>query len=192
MGWTYGWAERRFLIEEILKSNLTWSNERSANKVLAHCCKGNNLWAVCETTRHKTPEGAAFDPPCVQRWVALYLLRRCGSPAEWGYKDMDESCGPCEVNCPLSYLELAPLVDVGYAKAWRERVREYWARQATGRALAKSLKAGDKFRTARGEWEFVRDYSRVYVVGTDSTGRSYRVRKADILTETPVAPVAAG
>lgn len=25
----------------------------------------------------------------------------------WGYKDMDESVGPCEVDCPLSYLAQA-------------------------------------------------------------------------------------
>ena len=46
----------------------------------------------------------------------------------WGYKDMEESAGPCESRAPLSILNLlSELKDAdSYAHAWRQRCRD-WA-----------------------------------------------------------------
>lgn len=46
----------------------------------------------------------------------------------WGYKDMEESAGPCESRAPLSILNLlSKLKDLdSYAHAWRQRCRD-WA-----------------------------------------------------------------
>ena len=46
----------------------------------------------------------------------------------WGYKDMEESAGPCESRAPLSVLNLlSELKDPdSYAHAWRQRCRD-WA-----------------------------------------------------------------
>lgn len=46
----------------------------------------------------------------------------------WGYKDMEESAGPCESRAPLSILKLlSELKDPdSYAHAWRQRCRD-WA-----------------------------------------------------------------
>jgi len=46
----------------------------------------------------------------------------------WGYKDMEESAGPCESRAPLSILNLlSELKDPDcYAHAWRQRSRD-WA-----------------------------------------------------------------
>ncbi|MGJ8590821.1 MAG: DUF6927 domain-containing protein [Yoonia sp.] len=46
----------------------------------------------------------------------------------WGYKDMEESAGPCESRAPLSTLNLlSELKDLdSYAHAWRQRCRD-WA-----------------------------------------------------------------
>lgn len=46
----------------------------------------------------------------------------------WGYKDMEESAGPCESRAPLSILNLlSELKDSdSYAHAWRQRCRD-WA-----------------------------------------------------------------
>lgn len=46
----------------------------------------------------------------------------------WGYKDMEESAGPCESRAPLSILNLlSDLKDPdSYAHAWRQRCRD-WA-----------------------------------------------------------------
>lgn len=77
-----------------------------------------NLWTLWERTWTR-PDGSEAKPP--HRFIILFLMRceaRC-----WGYKDIDESMGPCEVNCPISYIERATEPVNEYARAWRERVR---------------------------------------------------------------------
>jgi hypothetical protein len=130
------------MIEDILR-NLTWNKEKDSMQVVAHCMVGNNLWAVCEHTK----KAIGDQPAVVYRFIALYLLRRYGKD-EWAYKDMDESCGPCESNCPLAYLDLAPDTGHlgGYSADWRGRVRAFWKAKQDGRAFAKTLKPGDKFQ----------------------------------------------
>jgi hypothetical protein len=72
----------------------------------------------------------------------------------FGYKDMAESMGPCDVDCPLSVLDAAspieelygPVTGDGSAKwatDWRAKVRAYHAKRAEGRARAKALAPGD-------------------------------------------------
>jgi hypothetical protein len=96
--------------------------------------------------------------------------------------------GPCEVNCPLSYLELVPDPG-GYATAWRERVRNYWLRKK----LAEAIKPGVVFRMKEPvqfsdgcQWTEFRmlearkgRYVRVKPEGI--TGRYYRLSKDTLL-----------
>ena len=79
----------------------------STVKTLKYCCKGNVLWLVRES-----PDG--------QRWIECDLM---GSERNygWGYKDMEESMGPCYYSCPMSYLDMVPVADPN----WRERVKQY-------------------------------------------------------------------
>ena len=42
----------------------------------------------------------------------------------FGYKDMNESMGPCETDCPAAILDLLTETDREYAKQWRERCRK--------------------------------------------------------------------
>lgn len=42
---------------------------------------------------------------------------------EFGYKDMDETVGPCCYDCPNSILNLLSPTDSEYAKEWREKCR---------------------------------------------------------------------
>lgn len=49
----------------------------------------------------------------------------------FGYKDMTESMGPCEAECPLSILDLLTPTDAPYAIAWRDRCRAHAARRTT-------------------------------------------------------------
>ncbi len=67
-------------------------------------------------------------------WIGLDLLQ--GSRGEgWGYKDLDESVGPNAIDCPLAYLAAPHAEREGWAKQWRERVREYHAKKAARPAL---------------------------------------------------------
>jgi hypothetical protein len=114
-------------------------------------------------------------------------MQNGGEEHGWGYKDMDESCGPNAKNCPLKYLELAPWTEEyhgrngDYAKNWREEVKAYWRKRKEASSIAKKMKPGAEFKTASGLWFFHRDFSRIFVVALKKeTGRPYRVRKTDI------------
>lgn len=140
MGWTYPYgASKKDVIEELVsgsghnsfggyKKDANGNEERDAEgkliwvqtgtaKVLAHCVKGNVLWIV---RVRDDLEGKRVDG-----WIECNLL--ASDKGEWGYKDMEESCGPGVSNCPLKYLDMVPCPEGGYAKEWRERVRAYWA-----------------------------------------------------------------
>ena len=47
----------------------------------------------------------------------------------FGYKDMDETMGPCEAQCPPAILDLLTPTTNDYALAWRERCRAAAARR---------------------------------------------------------------
>jgi hypothetical protein len=86
-----------------------------SNELLHSSVVGNNHWYLC---RHKETGRV---------WIGLDRMQG-GARREpgWGYKDMDESMGPVEVNCPLSFLSQASEPE-GYAVEWRERVRAHHA-----------------------------------------------------------------
>ena len=60
----------------------------------------------------------------------------------FGYKDMDESMGPCESKCPESILKLLTPTTYEYAIAWRQRC---WDR-INKRKAAPKVKSGMKVK----------------------------------------------
>jgi hypothetical protein len=64
----------------------------------------------------------------------------------FGYKDMDESMGPCECNCPQRIMRLlSPIADIphpGYTADWRARVAAQHNEQRQRRQRRKSLSVG--------------------------------------------------
>lgn len=48
----------------------------------------------------------------------------------FGYKDMDETMGPCEARCPAAVLDLLTPTENTHALEWRERCRAALARRA--------------------------------------------------------------
>lgn len=122
MGWYYGFNSRKEAIAEQLHCSAPWKRSDGVTitrKVIARCTVGNTLWAVFEDS---FDNGATPD-----RWIYCGLMERHG---DWGYKPMEESMGPNEVSCPMSFLTLAqPEPTQGYAVEWRERVRQAAARR---------------------------------------------------------------
>ena len=49
----------------------------------------------------------------------------------FGYKDMDETMGPCEAECPAAILDLLTPTGSEYALAWRERCRAVLVKRAS-------------------------------------------------------------
>ena len=114
MGWLFTHHEGKgALIRRLVAPDAT---ERRTWHTLAHCLRGNRLWAVVEIVDEQETRP--------ERYIACYLLDYDKSCGGWGYKNMDESLHPCYYDCPLGYLAMAPIA----CEAWREEVRAYHAR----------------------------------------------------------------
>lgn len=85
----------------------------------------------------------------MRTWYAALELNRSDRPREvvglvclvrynprdregyvFGYKDMDETMGPCECECPAAILDLLTPTDNGHANEWRARCRANLIRRA--------------------------------------------------------------
>jgi hypothetical protein len=134
MGWLFSdrWATRADLVKHLRRPERFGENR----ELLRATTIGNNHWYLVRIK----------DTGRV--WIGLDLMQGGGrhNPG-WGYKDLDESVGPCECNCPLAYIKAASPVEagVGYAHDFRERVRRYHAKMASKRAPEPGLviKSGD-------------------------------------------------
>lgn len=131
MGWTYSqnWTSK----EAIISHCIDWGDKFTT---LEHSVKGGRLWVLLQYNEGDK-KGDVF--------VALYLLQKDGS--EWGYKDMDDTCGPYYYDCPISFINRT--VDSGRAlksntTAWHDQVRAYHAKSRERRKNAASMRAGMK------------------------------------------------
>ncbi len=171
MGWliTEG-ATRADIITRRLKG---WKDDHGPSycKTIKGCTVGNVLWMLRES----------FNGITTSRWIECDLLRRDHGYG-WGYKDMDESDGPCYWTCPVSWLDLCtePINDT--AREWRESVR-------LARRRAASLKKGLSVRLANGLQVTIQKAGRSNVVvryPSDApryAGMLVRVRIVDVVAE---------
>lgn len=101
-------------------------------KTIAHCVRGNAVYAVREITKKDA------DPV---RYVFVALLSK-SKGFGWGSKVMDESEHPYYYACPVGYLDLctAPMND--NSAKWREKVRAF--------AATRKVAVGDKVNLVNG------------------------------------------
>ncbi|MDQ0072603.1 hypothetical protein J2W34_004408 [Variovorax boronicumulans] len=90
--------------------------------VLARRAIGNRLWFLGQT---RAGENAG------RKWIGLTLID-CRN-GEVAVKGMDETCGPCYYDCPLSFLAQADAPTGPYAGLWREKVRAFHASRSARR-----------------------------------------------------------
>ena len=112
MGWLFSprWASRAALVQHLRRP------ERFGDRLelVRACVTGSHHWYLVR-------ERATGN-----HWIGLDLMQS-GRGSGWGYKDMDETAGPCAVDCPLAYLAAQHAEPAGFAAQWRERVRAYHA-----------------------------------------------------------------
>lgn len=132
MGWTWQCAkfyDRKGNIDRKAECDdlYTWNNEETGDKcrVLKSAMVGATWYGACERTR-PGQEPYVFAGVCL---TSVY--RRAGF--DFGYKDMDESEGPCERDCPLSILKLLSPCDHEWALVWRKDCRENAAKKAAAK-----------------------------------------------------------
>ena len=163
MGW-YGTngATRESVIAELTKSE-EWTRDDGVTvtrKALAKSARGRALYVVHEQ---------ALSTGKVDRFIGVYLLGNMGD-GYYGYKPMDESMGPCEVGCPLKFLDMVPDPG-GFATGWRERVRTHHVEKNERARIARSLKFSAKPGDVLVLNANVRQGSRAVVTGRDAHGR---------------------
>lgn len=154
MGWYFGPYSKKQLIADLTVNDITREREfdgiRIVTECKAHCYRGNNfsgvLWTVWERTytemgykcflpvsENPVIKGMPVKFPQVHRWIGCDLLQYHKGTDGWGYKPLEESCGPYYWSCPLGYLTMVPevstdeLVAAGINQEWRAGVREYHA-----------------------------------------------------------------
>lgn len=70
----------------------------------------------------------------------------------FSYKDMNENCGPYQVECPKSILKLLTPTEHKYAKEWRKRCYEYHANK---KKSPNNLPIGTKIKCTIGSKEMI-------------------------------------
>jgi hypothetical protein len=113
MGTSFARTTRAALIEELRRPPAGYT-------LLASTLKGSHLWLLLQPPAPRPP------------MIGLYLLS--AHRGEQGYKGLAEADGPVACDCPVSYLDQAPVPDSPYAEAWRERVRAHHAAASARRA----------------------------------------------------------
>ncbi len=173
MGWLFYATSRGDLIRDLIKPSEGASIVYDGilkQETLKWCCKGNNLWAVKQVTK---PDGEQM------RFVVLYMMRN--SRYGWGYKDMDESCGFYQVNCPLSYLDGLTEPVSEWSREWREKVRAYHAERSNQRKRAADLQPGAAVTLYGKPYTVVRLLRGSYLEVRDTTnGVVYLARRSQV------------
>jgi hypothetical protein len=130
MGWLYMQSlNSHFGPRQYLDAQFTYARPEMTSKVLRSALVAMRVYyAAVETVRPTTGERTVFAAVCLVRYNP-----RDREGYIFGYKDMDETVGPNEADCPEAILDLLTPTGYPYAKAWRARCRE---NLATRRALA--------------------------------------------------------
>ncbi|MBI2806110.1 MAG: hypothetical protein HYX68_14105 [Planctomycetes bacterium] len=131
MGWTYPFgSSRKDLIAERTEAREWKAGEMLVKTTcLAKCFRGGSfsgvLWVVWERTF--TIDGKEARP--TERWIGCDMMEYAKQYEGWGYKDLDESMGPCSWSCPFGYLAMVPIDRNGGNADWRAGVMAYHERQ---------------------------------------------------------------
>lgn len=155
MGWTYTNRYGQPAKDFIQAHCLTWSNTPHRYTVLDSAIVAlRTYYAAVERIDGTTGERTV--------WAAVILLDFVPHQGyDIGYKDMDESMGPCEAECPERILALLTPTDSEYANDWRKRC---WAK-ITARKARPTIQPGlrltlygkhyevlERYRNKRGQW----------------------------------------
>jgi len=125
MGWTYT-HRGDTSVKDFLADRVNCENDHAKWLLLdIAIVKMRTAYLAVEIIRRDKVSGQL--DMTTRRVVAFVFLLdyRSSEPGyDIGYKDMDESMGPCESECPERILRLLTPTSHEYALAWRKRCRE--------------------------------------------------------------------
>ena len=121
MGWLYMQSlGGHYGPRQYLDAQFTFTRPELTSKVLRSALVGMRVYyAAIEHVRRETNERIVFAAVCLIRYNP-----RDREGYIFGYKDMDETVGPNESDCPEAILDLLTPTEYPYAQAWRTRCRE--------------------------------------------------------------------
>lgn len=97
-----------------------------ALRVIASSCLRNKIWYAAVTPSSDGVDGATFAVVCLVAWNP-----RAKDGFVFAYKDMDETMGPNEAECPERILALLGETDHASALDWRRRCLDRLAQRST-------------------------------------------------------------
>ena len=136
---------------------------------ITHRVVGSHVWQLVQR-----PNGAKF--------IALDLIAK-ERGGGWGYKNMDEDCGPFYYDCPLALLDKADPPATANAEAWRAKVYEYADRQKRLKREMSTLKPGVVLVVGPCQYTLLNDLGRSGWRAKDSGGAYWRLTKRFIKSQ---------
>lgn len=121
MGWTEQhpmfWKNGKVDRKAECDTMFNWESEKYVHTVLKSRMYGREYYAAIERKNKESGEREVFAVVC------LTSVRKENHSTWFGYKDMDETMGPCYYNCPKGILDLLTETDYEFANKWRETCR---------------------------------------------------------------------
>lgn len=151
MGWTS--IHMDDISREAIKAYCDASFDSDNVQLLKSSMVGSTYYAACRiiTESQYNPELKKFEQKVYAQEdapvVAFITLTRINRKSDYNffYKDLDETMGPAENQCPVSILNLLTETESEFANEWRSRCRRYHE-QKKGRKTLGDLPIGTKIR----------------------------------------------
>lgn len=168
MGWTgihathYKRKNGKQVVDARAECDDMWSHDHGRFKVLKSAMIGSVYYAAIAICR-KWEEGTEHIPENLvdisesEREVfgVVFLTSVKNSDYfNFSYKDMDETCGPYEVKCPMSIIKLLTPTDNERANEWRRNCKEYAESKKSPNSL-QNLPIGTKIKYNDGIGEVI-------------------------------------
>ena len=130
---------------------------------------GNHVWQLVQR-----PDGT--------KYITLDLIAK-ERGGGWGYKSLDEDCGPYFFDCPLTLIRQADPPATPNATAWRIKVREYADRERRLKREMSTLKPGSVIVTVQNQYTLLEDLVRSGWRAKDSGGAYWRLTRRFIKSQ---------
>ena len=89
-------------------------------------------------------------------WAAIFLTSTdMKDYYNFSYKDMDETCGPCHNECPVSILKLLTKTESKYANDWRQACWDYHSKKKNNLNDISKLRVGSKVKFVANGKEYI-------------------------------------
>lgn len=181
MGWTsyraehYKWSGKNRIVDRKAECDAYFMEglNRGHFKVLKSAMVGSTYYAAVKLLKKaiKDEQGNTqyVDLPENEQdvWAAIFLTStNMKDYYNFSYKDMDESCGPCHNECPVSILKLLTPTNSEYANRWRKACWDYHNGKKNNKNDISNLRVGSKVKfTANGkEYIMRKEYGCVHLV----------------------------